>query len=44
MNTIKKYFLIAVVGVLIWACKYNLGPGGLYFSFLRKSGAFADGV
>lgn len=31
MNTIKKYFLIAVVGVLIWACKYNLGPGALAF-------------
>lgn len=45
----KKYFLIsfsliAVVGVLIWACKYNLGPGGLDFSLLRKSGAFADGL
>ena len=45
----KKYFLIsfsliAVVGVLIWACKSNLGPGGLDFSLLRKSGAFADGL
>ncbi|TXJ39494.1 sialidase family protein [Brachyspira aalborgi] len=45
----KKYFLIsfsliAVVGVLIWACKYNLGPDGLDFSLLRKSGAFADGL
>lgn len=36
--------MIILTGLLVLACKYNLGPGNLDFSHLKKKGGLADGL
>lgn len=36
--------IIVLTGLLVLACKYDLGPGNLDFSVLMKGGGLADGL
>ncbi len=42
------YFIVSIsfiiAGLLIWACKYNLGPGNLDLSVINKGGGLADNL